>query len=463
MNLRRKIIEGVAAFSFDTVASTVLSVFSAALAFRYVSVADYGRLTLALTFYATGTLFLDFGLGPVFTAEIARSRGEASLGIVKLFALRYLNLELLTGSTLLLLYFLISRSYVSESGNLWLLMGFYLFATALTNIAVTVFHSYALYSRQAAQSVSRAAARLILIVTLPLWWNGDHLVGLTLTYPLMEFAVVFVSLLMARDIIRALWRVPLPHRSWTMLWDTFKKQGIYASIIIPAKKIQEQLPVWILTPLAGEAAVGAYGAAAGGYGMAVSFFRSVETTMFPLVSQYADREWASIRRALVRTQKYSLWLAILAVAGGWLTADLLIRILAGTAYAEAAPLFRILLLMLLVYTFAQTQRPLFYALKEQRLLFLSYVAGIITYSGVLLVATLAAGLTGATIGVVVAEAIIVYLRFRMLKHINPDIQPSLRELLTFLPEDQQLWSQSIKRVQTFIVRRVKKGSTGEGR
>lgn len=447
MTLGRKIAEGTAAFSVESVISMLLGVLSAALTFRYLPPADYGRLALALTFYATGTIFLDFGLGPVFTAEIARSRGENALGRVKLFALYYLGLQLATGVALFSLYFLIGLKVPPELSSLGPIVGTYLLFTGLTNAGVTLFHSHTLYSRQAAQSVVRLSSRLLLLATLPLWWSGNRLVGVALTYPLMEAATAFVSVGLAWNIARPLWHVPLPPGPRSMIIRMLREQGVFTSLIVPVKKVQEQLPIWILTSLAGEAVTGAFAAAQGGFAIIFSFFRGVETTLFPIVSERLSTDPRLLRATMQRTEKYSLWTGTLAIAGGWLFAPMLVRIIAGEAYMGAVPVFRVMLLYLLVYAFAQIQRPLFYATGQQRALLISYVVNVIEYAILLVVGTLSLGATGAALGWVLSETIIVYFRQWQLRQRDPQLAFDLKALFVINEYDRRLWQRLIQLVQ----------------
>jgi O-antigen/teichoic acid export membrane protein len=380
MSLWKRILQGMTAFSLDTVASNVAAVLGAALVFRYLDLPTYGRLTLALSLYAAATIFLNFGLGGVFTAEIARSRGSGNLARVRFLLSRYLYLNALTGVLLFATFVWVG---IQRGDPLWPVMGTYLLTTALNGVANVLFHSYTRYRRLAAQSITRSLARLALLATLPMWWRADALLGVAWTYPLMDCAALLVSVRLARIALRDLRGVEITGYSFASLIDLFQQQGIYATLSIPVKKVADQLPVWFLKALIGDVAVGIYGAAQKGFSLFFAFFRSLETTIFPLVSEKVEVDKERLKIALRQMQKYTFWLGLVVAVVGGLTAHWLILIVAGEEYLAAVPVFRLMLWLLAISAFSQSQRPLFYALGQQRWLFVLYLLNALVYALIL--------------------------------------------------------------------------------
>jgi len=453
MSLQRKIFSGVAVYTIDTVIGNLACIASVAFVFRYLTLAEYGTLALVLSYYGLATAFLDFGLGAMFASEIAQARGAENRAIEKLFTWGYMILVATMGSILFAICLVLALTNLSINGTLWIAIGSYVLLTATNNAALTIFLSHANFRQHVIQSIVRVLSRLVFLISLPFWWQGNHLTIIAWSHPIAEGIAFMVSMVMLWNLVRPLWTIPLPLQAHNILWESIKKQGIFVSVTVPIKKIQEQLPIWILMWLAGKAATGAFAAASGGYGLVFAFFRSVETTVFPLVSEYIERDQDYLKAALQRTQKYSLWLAILAVFGGWIAAGPMIHILAGDQYADAISLFRVLIPLLLVYVFGQVQRPILYALKAQRLLFYSHLIGVAIYVIVLTGGTLIFGVIGATFGVVVVEAIIVYLRYSMVRRLDPHLQSSMCDLLTVTPDDWRLWTIGVRRLRSLVWRK----------
>lgn len=392
MTLWRRILQGMTAFSLDTVISNVAAVLGAVLVFRYLDLLAYGRLTLVLSFYSTATVFLNFGLGGVFTAEIARSRGSGDLERVRFLLLQYLYLNVMTG---VLLFVVFVGTGIRRGDPLWPAMGTYLLTTALNGVANVLFHSYTRYRRLAAQSIIRSLSRFLLLATLPFWWRGEALLGVAWTYPLMDIVALFISAWLARTTVRDLQGVRADGYSLTSLAVLFRQQGVYAALNVPVKRVAEQLPVWFLKGLVGDIGVGIYGAAQKGYSLFYAFFGALETTIFPLVSEQMEVDKERLEIALRQMQKYTFWLGIAVAVAGGLTAHWLIFVVAGKEYLAAVPLFRIMLWRLVTYAFLQSQRPLFYALGQQRWLFVLYTFNTVIYALVLMCAIAAAGVVGA--------------------------------------------------------------------
>jgi O-antigen/teichoic acid export membrane protein len=436
VSLWRRILQGVAAFSADTVISNLAAVLSAALVFRYLDVSAYGQLTLALSFYAIATVFLNFGLGGVFTAEIARARGAKNLGWVRFLLTRYLWLNVIMGCVVLMAFLAIGYQ---RRDPLWFVMGFYLLTTALNGVVSVLFHSYTCYRRLAAQSVARSVSRLLLLVTLPLWWRGETLLGVAWTYPLMDVAALLVSSGLAQRALRDLRGVRADGYSLASAAVLLRQQGIYATLSIPVKRVTDQLPVWFLKTLVGDVGVGIYGAAQKGFLLIYAFFSALETTIFPLVSEQIEVDKERLQIALRQMQKYTFWLGLVVAVVGGLTAHWLILIVAGKEYLAAVSVFRLMLWLLVVYAFQQSQRPLFYALGQQKWLLMLYMAGTTTYALLLWIGISILSVSGAVWAVLVHGVVFSGVRLFVLWQLEPQMLIDPRSIFRVESFDRRLW------------------------
>lgn len=443
MSLWKRILQGMAAFSLGTVVSNLAAVLGAALVFRYLDLPTYGRLTLALSLYAAATIFLDFGLGGVFTAEIARSRGSGDLARVRFLLSRYLYLNATTG---VLLFAVLVGVGIQRGDPLWPVMGTYLLTTALNGVANVLFHSYTRYRRLAAQSITRSLSRLLLLATLPLWWWGDALLGVAWTYPLMDCAALLVSVRLAQVAMRDLQGVQTGVYSFASLIDLFQQQGIYATLSIPVKKVADQLPVWFLKALLGDTAVGVYGVAQKGFLLLYGFFSSLETTIFPLVSEQIEVDKERLQIALRQMQKYTFWLGLLVAVIGGLVAHWLVLIVAGEEYLAAVPVFRLMLWLLVVYAFLQSQRPLFYALGQQRWLFVMYVVSTATYALLLWIGISTLNASGAVWAALINSGVFGGVRLFVLWRLEPQMLIDPRSIFRVEGFDRRLWQLVRERV-----------------
>jgi len=445
MTLWQRIFQGVTAFWVETIINLVAGILGARLVFHYLPPADYGRLALFLSFYATGTMFLGFGLGSVFTTEIARARGTGKRGWARFLISRYLVL-LLAAATLLLFLFAGIGGWRGEP-LLWNIMGAYLWLTAPNRAAYVLLHGATRYRRLASQSITRNLSRLALLATLPRWWPGESLTGVALTYPLTELAAMMVSLALVRVIWPEMRGVSTVGYSYKDLLVIFQRQGLYATLSIPVKKIGDQLPVWLLKALAGDVELGIYAAAQRAYLLVFAFFRSLETTLFPLIAEQIEVDKERLRVALRQTQKYSFWLGVASALFGTLVAPRGIQVLAGEQYRPAISVFRLMLWLLVLYAFSQAHRPLFYALRQQKWLFATYVLSTTTYAVMLFGGIAIGGVTGAVGVLLVHGVLFATLRWLIVRRLDASLWIAPGSVLRLDDFDKRLWRKVIHHIR----------------
>jgi len=322
---------------------------------------------------------------------------------------------------------------------MWAILGAYLLFSALSNIIYVLLHSTTHYRRVAAQSIARNLSRLGLLATMPWWWRGDPITGVALTYPLMELAAVIASLGLSWSTWQRLKAEPVGEFSGGDLTGILTQKGVYASLSVPAMRIIDQLPVWFLTTMMGDVAVGAYSAARAAYLLIFSFFNSVETTLFPLVSEQAPTHPDRLRVVLGQARKYSLWLGLMVAVVVTVTAPWLVRIIAGDAYLAAVPLLQLLVWGLVAHALAQSQRPILYAAGEQRLQFGTYLLSMALEAGMLYVAIRWLGVNGAVWAILASNLAVVAVRQAIIHRIRPGLSELTSNLFAIEPFDRELW------------------------
>ena len=437
LTIWQRIRQGVAALSLDTVIGLVTGVLGARLVFHYLSVAEYGRLALYISFYTTGTVLLDFGMVDVFTAEIASARGTSKPSWAGFLLSRY-SLMVMSTATVLLLVFV---GVGAQRGELWVwsIMGAYLWLTAVNLAAAALFYSTTRYRRLAGQSIVRNVSRLLLRATLPWWWTQQRLTGVALTYPLTELAVILASAYLARGAWAEFRSKSATTYSLRDLTPLFARKGIYATLTIPVKRFMAQLPVWLLKTMAGDVALGAYAAAEEAYILLFTFFGSVETTLLPLVSEQAQIQLDRLRVALRQAQKYTFWIGVLATIAGVVGARWLILLIAGEKYIAALPLLRLFLLLLPLNAFTQSQRPILHAVGEQKWILLIQVVSAVIGAILLLIGIHVAQATGAVWAVLIRSCATLVMGYVAIRYLAPDLWIDPRGIVKIEEFDRKLW------------------------
>lgn len=176
-----------------------------------------------------------------------------------------------------------------------------------------------------------------------------------------------------------------------------------------------------LPEVAGDVELGIYAAAQKAYLLGFAFFRSLETTLFPLVAEQIEADRDRLRVGLRQTQKYSFWLGMATATVGTLAAPWAIGAIAGDQYRTAVQPFRLMLWLLVLYAFIQSQRPLFYALKQQRWLFVLYVFQDLLFVLLLSYGIRWAGAAGAVLARILTVGAVLVARLYVLARISPKL------------------------------------------
>jgi O-antigen/teichoic acid export membrane protein len=330
---------------------------------------------------------------------------------------------------------------------LWLVISAYLLLAALNHAPEILFLSHTRYRRTAALTLTRSLARLALLASLPLWSGSARLIGVALTYPLMETLTLLVSLWMARPIWRELQTAATGRADLRAL---MRRQGVWVMLAIPVKRVSDELPTWLLKSLAGDVAVGLYGAAHKAMNMAYSIFAPLETILFPLVSELVVQDSERIRLMLRQTQKYTVWLSLAMILACVPLAPWLVLFIGGSQYAPTVPVLQWSLLYLMPLAFMQSQRPMFYALSEQRWMLFTHLLGVALYAPLLWIGIRSTGPIGAAQAMVFYGILLAAIRLVVLRRLAPELWVSPLEVFGIDQFDRELFRRARLRLRRLI-------------
>lgn len=444
MSLSKKILKGTVVFSSGTFILTFINFATSILVIRWLGMEDYGQLVLALSIYAIASMFLDPGIGGLIVSEVAKGRGEQKPEKVKLYLVRYGQMELGFGLLLFLgLFFVSPWITVFFPKEVVLIIGVYIFFTGIRNILTTSFYSHTLYRYQVLLGVIQSVGRLLLVILL-LGWLKMGLVGAMITYPLsIIIAIIFIFPFWLKS-VSYLKEVEIQKGS--IFSDLLKEQGRYILLLTPVKKVQDQVPIWMIKSILGFEAVAIYGVAQKAFGFIFSFFRALETTIFPLTSEMVSSQWDKVKEMVGRSIKYSLWISLLVVPVLWVMAPFLFELAFSEKYIASIQVFRLFLLVLFIYSFILIQRPLFFALGALKYHFYCYLSSIGLYSFTLWLLISQVGVSGAAWALIINGAAIGYLRFYFIRKIKPDFKISIWSLFHFDALDKEMFKRGWRAV-----------------
>jgi O-antigen/teichoic acid export membrane protein len=128
---------------------------------------------------------------------------------------------------------------------------------------------------------------------------------------------------------------------------------------------------------------------------------------------------------------------------GTLVAPWLIQVLGGEQYQPAISVFRLMLWLLVLYAFSQAHRPLFYALRQQKWLFATYVLSTITYALMLFGGIAIGGATGAVGVLLVHGVLFATLRWLIVRRLDASLWIPPSSVLKLDNFDRRLWDRMI--------------------
>jgi O-antigen/teichoic acid export membrane protein len=279
--------------------------------------------------------------------------------------------------------------------------------------------------------------RLILVILL-LGWLKMGLFGAMITYPLsLMLAIVFILPFWLKS-VSYLKKTESPKGS--IFSTLLKDQGKFVVLLTTVKRVQDQVPVWILKGILGSEAVAIYGVAQKAFSFLFSFYRTLETTIFPLASEMISSQWSKVKEMVGRSMKYSLWISLLVVPVAWIVAPFLFELAFSEKYVTSVPVFRLFLLFLFIYSFTLLiQRPLFFALGALEYHFYCYLLSIGLYSLMLWLLISQMGVSGAVWALIINRVAIGYLQFYFIKKIKPDLKISIWSVFYFDTFDKDIF------------------------
>jgi len=418
MSLTRKIAEGVFALSSQQVATAFIGFFTAIILIRTLGTYEYGLLTLALAAFAIASIFLDFGIGSVITTDMARELGAKRSDRAKSLFVGYMQAEVMMGLVLFILVFLsagwVQVRYNEIVAELVKVCAFLLILGGVKNVFFVAFNSHTEFKYLSFMRVIEGAAMLALVFTIVLVMRKG-VIGAMCAYPLAALTSIVFSLPMFMRTIGHLRGIDRAEGS--LFFNTLKGHGKWVPALVPFKRLGDNATPWIIQLFLGVESVAIFQVAFRGFGFFQSLIGSLESTLMPITSREI-LDWERTKNMLNRSIKYALWISLPLVVFLLIIAPFLIEFLFTERYLASVPIFRVLLLMLLVYTFGLIFRPLFYALKAQKQLFYSYAiwAPSLIILEIVLINLL--DLIGIALAMVINAMLITCFRYHLVKKIK---------------------------------------------
>lgn len=426
-------MKGVAYTGAGTLVLRVFDAATAVVLLAGLTVYNYGIYTLALAAYSFWTFLFLPGLLNVIISDTASFRGKDDKHAHALYSV-YAYLLLCVGVVLWAVFFFLGPHFAywvdGHASAIRAISWFFLLSPIETlfgiKVAVMLEFGWSIVFK-----IIRSTVKLLLLLAATFFGLLTVTTALLSAVLALLFALIVIGAMYRRD--SWLTRVGIEdfklffHRSvsthgkWALAEDMFNS-------------LTQGVQPFVIKYFLGAEAVALVALASNLLSYAKSLF-PVRDVLFPIFPQSEDR--VSFARHASLTMKYAtIAYCIIAVCSA-IGAPVVTHFLF-PKYAQALPVFYILLIGLPFFGVRSVAVPMFYTLKAQRTLFFIIFSRTILAIALMVLLTWRLGIWGAALGMLLMAMITALSYVRELKRLVPELSFSYRDALRFGPEDKQV-------------------------
>jgi O-antigen/teichoic acid export membrane protein len=412
--------------TFITLANIFIGIFnllSFIVIVRILNKFEYGLIVLALSAINIASTFLDLGIRSVIIADVSREKSENRYDRAKTLLYRYSQIVIIVGLMFFIIIFLLEpyfeQKYTNIVGELVKISSFLIITNAGKNIFMTTFSSNHDFISISKLNAGESFFKLIYIILLGYYFEYG-IYGVMLAYPLSSMTSLFLILPNYINIIKDYLHISRSKENFFL--KTIKSHGKWAIGIFTLKNLSSNIPPWIIQFFLGVESVAIFNVAIRPVAYINSLLSPLEKVLMPVISQEI-RNVERVNKIVNRSIKYSLWLSIPIIVIGIAFSTPVFKVLFGEDYLESAGIFNILIFMSLVYAINLTMRPVFYAFRAQKGLFMITFINIFILCILGIILTLIFRLYGIALAFLINGVFAYLLRHIYIKRIGICIKP----------------------------------------
>ena len=311
---RSVIAKGVIFTTAAMVLTNITIMASAFLTFNIISAKQLGQVSLALSIFVFSSYFMDFGLGRLFSSEIAKKRAVGEHGKVRYYIGILFKIQAISAMTLFTAIGVAHRpiaGLINIPSHFMFAVMIYFVLFSIRVFYIMIFNSHLLYFWQNLIDLSTNIIRCGLLVFAMSTHPKNPIQFILYSYPVSTaFALLIATPAL---FIFVLWplrgvRAENDINTRTSLWH----QAKFGLMYNPLKSVVDGAPVWLLRVLTHDfATVGIFHCTMQLVRASYAVVRATETTLQPLISQYQAESPEKRQTFMNRISKYSLWLVII--------------------------------------------------------------------------------------------------------------------------------------------------------
>ncbi len=402
VSLTRRIAEGTAHIALANFITIIFNLLSFIVVVRLLGKFEYGLIVLSLSAVNILSTFLDFGIGGVMTSDIAKELKNNRKDRVKSLLYRYTQIEILAGIILFLSVLgiseVLSPRYQDTVIDLIRISSVIILLNALKNIFVTTFNSHLDFKSIFYMNSFESAFRLFYIIILGVYMNLG-IYGVMASYPASSATSIALTLRRYVKIAGEYLRVTRSKEG--LFFNTITSHGKWVAMIRPIKNISGNIPPWIIQSMLGVEAVAIFNVARRAANYVILFLTPLENVLMPIISQESNNI-GKVNSIISRSIKYSIWASAAIIIVGVISSEWVFYTLFGAKYLKSSEVFNVLIFISLSYSLNLVMRPVFFALRLQKHLFMIYVKNLLVFILLALILTAHAGLKGMALAFILS-------------------------------------------------------------
>lgn len=418
--LTRTIGEGVLWFSSGNMFLKAVGFTTTFFVLRYLSVYEYGLITLVLSVVPIFGIFLLPGLSDVIIADMGVEKGKNNIGKLKNLFSSYVILQFILALLAWALIFfgseIIARFYQGQVSSLLKIISFSFLVVPIRSAFGTVFSVYYKFATHSIYLFLEEFFKLILIL-LAFFVLDMRAEGVILASVLSQIIAIFVIFPIFMNTYKEFsqvrvdnpepfWKVIKFHRKWSVFNAYFGRS-------------HTKFRLWIIKFLLGTEVVAIYSVAESLIGHSVSPI-SLGRVLKPVIAQYTHQKEQFLRIVHKAIKYQFISFLIMGVLAFLLFPHIIIWLFPN--YVSSMSLFKIMLLALIPIGIMSISPTVFLALKKQKNLFFINIGKIVISLSILPILIAVFGLNGVAYEFVLTALIFGILRYRMLKKLLPDFR-----------------------------------------